>query len=130
MQIQCPNCNATYTFPDDKIPVSGAYGVCKNCKKKFFIGKPSALNKDNVKRRRIVCPSCGFEQDPSETCLKCGIVFSKYLKLEQKKGSDIRDGQINDKSRKEKREFEEKKEKVFPPSPQLKSNKVLISVYP
>ena len=26
----------------------------------------------------LTCPACGFEQEPSEECLKCGLVISKF----------------------------------------------------
>jgi hypothetical protein len=31
------------------------------------------------------CPACGFEQEGGQECLKCGIVFEKFLKIQEEK---------------------------------------------
>jgi hypothetical protein len=31
--------------------------------------------------RTLVCPKCGFKQRPSDTCVRCGIMVGKFLKM-------------------------------------------------
>jgi hypothetical protein len=44
--------------------------------------QPLVLEKDTEKPREqddlMVCPKCQFEQAPSEDCIRCGIIISKY----------------------------------------------------
>jgi hypothetical protein len=44
--------------------------------------QPLVLEKDteqpNQQDELMVCPKCGFEQAPSDECLRCGIIISKY----------------------------------------------------
>jgi hypothetical protein len=32
---------------------------------------------------RITCPQCGFEQPETDTCIKCGVLISKYSKYQE-----------------------------------------------
>lgn len=34
-------------------------------------------------RETMVCPKCGFEQEQSVTCVQCGIIVEKYLKMKE-----------------------------------------------
>ena len=46
------------------------------------LGQPLTLEKESEKPSQqdgiMVCPKCQFEQEPSEECLRCGIIVSKY----------------------------------------------------
>jgi len=32
-------------------------------------------------QKTLVCPKCGFKQRPSDTCVRCGIMVDKFLKM-------------------------------------------------
>lgn len=34
---------------------------------------------------KIICPKCGFEQAPSEGCVKCGVIFAKYEEVKRRR---------------------------------------------
>ena len=40
--------------------------------------QPLILEKETEKPSQQVCPKCQFEQPPSEECVRCGIIISKY----------------------------------------------------
>ena len=31
------------------------------------------------------CPKCGYEQTPADTCVGCGVIFSKYYEIQKRK---------------------------------------------
>ncbi len=39
----------------------------------------------------MICPKCGAEQDPSQECVRCGLIFSKYKEVSgfQRPGSGV-----------------------------------------
>ncbi len=76
MKIQCPNCKHEANVPEDKIPASGITASCPKCKTKFKVEReqPPSAQKSN-----IYCPKCGMNQPLAEICIKCGVVFSKFI---------------------------------------------------
>ena len=40
------------------------------------------------------CPECNSEQLASESCVDCGIIFSKYEELQERKKREKRDRNI------------------------------------
>jgi hypothetical protein len=61
-----------------------AGAVCKVEEIKTHTGleHPLTMEKESEKPRQqddiMVCPKCQFEQAPSEECIRCGIIISKY----------------------------------------------------
>jgi len=57
--------------------------------------QPLVLEKDTEKPSQqddvMVCPKCQFEQAPSEECLRCGIIISKYSERFNAPESNIRE---------------------------------------
>ena len=37
------------------------------------------------------CPKCKFEQPTSDTCTNCGIIFSRYKELQERKEEVVKD---------------------------------------
>lgn len=76
VKIQCPNCQHQGTVPDDKVPAAGISVNCPKCKTKFQITPP--LNNNPKQAESFICPKCGAGQQVSDTCINCGLIFSKY----------------------------------------------------
>jgi predicted Zn finger-like uncharacterized protein len=74
MKIQCQHCRHEGTVPDEKIPPTGATVICPKCKTKFKI----TLSPDHSLKADLCCPNCGMNQQASDTCMKCRIIFSQY----------------------------------------------------
>jgi len=88
MEARCPSCEAVYQIDDSKIPDKGAYATCVKCRKRFHIKNPKVQNGES-KQKTITCPNCGHLNIPSETCAKCGIIFSKYSEAQKKKEQEV-----------------------------------------
>ncbi len=90
MIIQCEQCKVKYrlnesTFPGERIKVK-----CSRCQHIFLVSKenpshrepPIPLSIEETPKEStqdsLQCPNCGFQQPPSQDCIKCGIVFSKF----------------------------------------------------
>jgi len=37
--------------------------------------------------KKIICPNCGYEQTYSDECVKCGVIISKYVAIQKKRGA-------------------------------------------
>lgn len=44
---------------------------------------PFTVSSAPQKSRTMRCPKCGDEQKKSDTCVECGIVVEKYLKIKE-----------------------------------------------
>jgi hypothetical protein len=57
--------------------------------------QPLTLEKDTEEPSEqddlMVCPKCQFEQAPSEECIRCGIIISKYSERSDTPGSYVRE---------------------------------------
>jgi predicted Zn finger-like uncharacterized protein len=81
---------AKYNLDESRIPGEKAKVKCSRCQHIFHATKerqsllesfippsieetPKELNQDSLQ-----CPNCEFQQPPSQECIKCGIIFSKF----------------------------------------------------
>lgn len=78
MKIQCPSCGFCSDVDDSKIPIVGKTARCPKCKASFVVSLP-ALSQQQDNLPKLCCPKCRLEQDPSNICKGCGLVFSKYI---------------------------------------------------
>ena len=44
-----------------------------------------ALEKSENPQKTMICPKCGFEQQESASCVRCGVIIDKYEELRRKK---------------------------------------------
>jgi len=90
MIVQCEQCNAKYRLDESRIPQEKAKVKCSRCQHIFFVAKESSSHREPANplsieetpkestQDSLQCPNCGFQQPPSQDCIKCGIIFSKY----------------------------------------------------
>ncbi len=50
-KVECPNCKAVHRIDESKLPENGAYGRCRECKSRFFIGKNEPHQKESEKEK-------------------------------------------------------------------------------
>ncbi len=87
--IQCPKCgydNNTSAIECDKCGVTLSLVLKKSAK--ISPSKPTESEQPPMDSASdlSVCPKCGHEVVPSsEECIKCGIIFSKYFKVQDRR---------------------------------------------
>lgn len=84
MKIQCPGCQYEADVPEDKVPAAGITASCPKCKNKFKVNRKDSPSTPTAKPD-LYCPKCGHSQPKSDTCIKCGIVFSKFINAQTQK---------------------------------------------
>lgn len=50
---------------------------CPRCSTVFFVA-PAEPETPEIPSARMDCPKCGFEQEPSEACVNCGLIYAKH----------------------------------------------------
>jgi uncharacterized membrane protein len=87
MKIECPSCRLPTEVDAVNASPSGIDFQCPGCSTLLFITPDGllTLKDDPVKE---ACPKCGFRQNPSESCVRCGIVYVKYKAVETRRQSE------------------------------------------
>lgn len=76
MKITCPNCGFTGISPDSKVTDFVINLNCPKCKQEI---KVHTDNSDWIKNSiDFKCPKCGQAQESGDTCVRCGIIYTKY----------------------------------------------------
>jgi predicted Zn finger-like uncharacterized protein len=86
MMIQCPDCIFSAVIDDDKISDRELNVKCPKCQARLLFKKDSQASAQKIVPEIFRCPKCNAEQMPSETCIKCGLIFAKYRGAEQAPG--------------------------------------------
>lgn len=106
--ITCPHCGFSRDLPAKAIPEGATAANCPSCGKRFALqdgttsperpidqqadevgqpnGSPVSSRQDGSVRDtedRIVCPVCSTAQEPSENCVHCGLIFSKWEEVRE-----------------------------------------------
>ena len=83
MKIICPSCKFSTEVDSSRIPANGTKAKCPKCKEAFFVtaAEQSPGNDDSV----VICPKCGLEQNPTENCSRCGVIYEKYRAAEERR---------------------------------------------
>lgn len=85
--ITCPHCGFSRDLPRDAIPEEAIAANCPSCGTRFslrdesFPAPSSQAGDDRDTEGQVVCPVCSTAQDLSETCVNCGLIFSKWEEI-------------------------------------------------
>lgn len=77
MRIECPSCNYFAEVNNEKVPPMRGDTKCPRCSAVFFVA-PTEPETPEIPSALLNCPKCNFEQEPSETCVNCGVIYAKH----------------------------------------------------
>lgn len=77
MRIECPSCNYSAEVSKEKVPPMGGDTKCPRCSTGFFVAPAEPVTPE-ISSTLMNCPKCGCEQEPSETCANCGLIYAKH----------------------------------------------------
>lgn len=78
MTCSCPKCHAQVEVDLSKIPESGTFIPCPECKSRFWVNKETYARRALIKEGRIYCDICGKELDHKIVCSACGVMYPDY----------------------------------------------------
>ena len=76
---KCPQCKKIWLDEGELEDIQVAYEMYEENTGKVKRNKP------DPPKPAFVCPKCGFEQEKSTDCIKCGIYFEKYASIQTEK---------------------------------------------
>lgn len=84
---QCPRCQQNlfeFCYPGTMTLVD----VCKSCKGIWLDNNEwKEINTARSVENQMYCPKCATRQVKSESCIKCGVVFSKFAAMKESSAS-------------------------------------------
>lgn len=84
MKIQSPKCNHSDLVKVFDISAMETDAKCHQCRTKVLF-KNDAESRNGAPLEDQKCPQCGFSNSQAESCLRCGVIFSKYHEDREKK---------------------------------------------
>ena len=85
MTCSCPKCHAQIEVDLSKIPESGTFTPCPECKSRFWVNKETYARRALIKEGRIYCDKCGKELDHIIACSACGVMYPDYYLVQASK---------------------------------------------
>ncbi len=85
MTCSCPKCHAQIEVDLSKIPESGTFTPCPECKSRFWVNKETYARRALIKEGRIYCDICGKELDHIIVCSACGVMYPDYYLVQASK---------------------------------------------
>jgi hypothetical protein len=85
MTCSCPKCHAQIEVDLSKIPESGVYTPCPECKGRFWVNRESYARIALKKEGKTYCDKCGKELDHVIVCRACGVMCPDYYLVQASK---------------------------------------------
>ena len=85
MTCSCPKCHAQIEVDLSKIPESGTFTPCPECKGRFWTNKESYARMALKKEGKTYCDKCGRELDQLIVCAGCGVMYPDFLLVQASK---------------------------------------------
>jgi uncharacterized protein YbaR (Trm112 family) len=85
MTCSCPKCHAQIELDLSRVPESGIFYPCPECKSRFWITKESYARMALKKEGGTYCDKCGKELDNIIVCTACGVMYPDYYLVQAAK---------------------------------------------
>jgi uncharacterized protein YbaR (Trm112 family) len=85
MNCSCPKCHAPIEVDISRIPETGAFTPCPECKGRFWINKESYARMSLSKEGKTYCDQCGKELGNKIVCAECGVMYPDYYLVQTSK---------------------------------------------
>lgn len=83
MTITCPKCGFSATIDPTRIPAAGTSAGCPKCSCRFPVS-PFA-RAASAEPLLVICPSCREEQPFAAECRRCGVIFARFRRTEERR---------------------------------------------